>query len=79
MTDYGVQPDRAMRPSNYSHASSYQRDTAFSNIFGAAPPPGRSQTMTTQTVQPSQERTITMTSQISPNGNTHPAATARRP
>ncbi|ERS98476.1 ROM1/2 protein [Sporothrix schenckii 1099-18] len=28
------------------NSGSYQRDAAFSNIFGAAPPPGRSQTMT---------------------------------
>ncbi|KAG8525800.1 uncharacterized protein KY384_000560 [Bacidia gigantensis] len=79
MTDYGIQADRGMRPGNYGHASSYQRDTAFSNIFGSAPPPGRSQTMTSQTVQPSQERTTTMSSQMSSTGYSNPASAARRP
>ncbi|KAL7913542.1 CNH domain-containing protein [Trichoderma velutinum] len=42
----------------------YQRDAAFSNIFGAAPPPGRSQTMTSSSVPPmlDQGRTHTMSS-----------------
>ncbi|KAL7808260.1 CNH domain-containing protein [Trichoderma gracile] len=42
----------------------YQRDAAFSNIFGAAPPPGRSQTMTSASVPPmlDQGRTHTMSS-----------------
>ncbi|KAI9676125.1 MAG: RHO1 GDP-GTP exchange protein 2 [Caeruleum heppii] len=62
MADYGTQQGRDYRPNNYGHASSYQRDAAFSNIFGAAPPPGRSQTMTSQTPQMSQDRTQTMSS-----------------
>ncbi|KAF2165449.1 hypothetical protein M409DRAFT_24298 [Zasmidium cellare ATCC 36951] len=33
-------------PPNIGPASSAQRDAAYSNIFGGAPPPGRSQTMT---------------------------------
>lgn len=49
MTDYGLQ-NRPPRPHNYGHAASYQRDAAFSNIFGAAPPPGRSQTLTSQSL-----------------------------
>ncbi|KAK4161482.1 CNH domain-containing protein [Cladorrhinum sp. PSN259] len=45
--------------------NTYQRDAAFSNIFGAAPPPGRSQTMTSSVPPPDlmqQGRTQTMTS-----------------
>ena len=76
MADYGIQADRGMRPNNYGHASSYQRDTAFSNIFGAAPP-GRSQIMTSQTTQPNQERTSTMSSQMSMGGGS--AYGQRRP
>ncbi|KAL9103191.1 MAG: hypothetical protein Q9163_001757 [Psora crenata] len=79
MTDYGVHPDRRMPPNNYGHASSYQRDAAFSNIFGAAPPPGRSQTMTSQATQQPQERTNTMSSQISMGSQLSPAAAAHRP
>ncbi|GJC97106.1 CNH domain-containing protein [Colletotrichum higginsianum] len=48
------------------HSSNYQRDAAFSNIFGAAPPPGRSQTMTSSSMppqmMPQQGRTQTMSS-----------------
>ncbi|TQN70379.1 Rho1 guanine nucleotide exchange factor 1 [Colletotrichum shisoi] len=48
------------------HSSNYQRDAAFSNIFGAAPPPGRSQTMTSSSMPPhmvpQQGRTQTMSS-----------------
>ncbi|CRK13169.1 hypothetical protein BN1708_002526 [Verticillium longisporum] len=50
------------------HPSSSQRDAAFSNIFGAVPPPGRSQTMTSSSVPPqmmSQGRTQTMQSNMS--------------
>lgn len=48
MADY-QQPDRrhVPRPADYGgHSSNSQRDAAFSNIFGAAPPPGRTQTLT---------------------------------
>ncbi|KAK0390847.1 hypothetical protein NLU13_0350 [Sarocladium strictum] len=49
--------------------SNYQRDAAFSNIFGAAPPPGRSQTMTSASMphgmMDQQERTHTMSSSSS--------------
>ncbi|KAF2716166.1 CNH-domain-containing protein [Polychaeton citri CBS 116435] len=41
-------------------SSSSQRDAAFSNIFGAAPPPGRSQTMTSAAPQVPQDRAQTM-------------------
>ncbi|KAL1872290.1 hypothetical protein VTK73DRAFT_1672 [Phialemonium thermophilum] len=52
MAEY--QQDRVppLRPSQYVHSSNYQRDTAFSNIFGADPPPGRSQTMTSSVMPP---------------------------
>lgn len=48
---------------NYGHALPFQRDVAYANIFGAAPPPGRSQTMTSQTPQMPSERSQTMSSQ----------------
>ena len=67
MADYGIQPNRAARPNNYGHASNYQRDAAFSNIFGAAPPPGRSQTMTSQSQMPPPERAQTMNPQQPPS------------
>ncbi|RHZ74295.1 hypothetical protein CDV55_109035 [Aspergillus turcosus] len=62
MADLGGQQGRNYRP--YGHASSFQRDAAFSEIFGGAPPPGRSQTMTSQTPQFSQDRAHTMTSHV---------------
>ncbi|EWC44553.1 hypothetical protein DRE_06725 [Drechslerella stenobrocha 248] len=40
--------------------SSSTRDAAFSNIFGAAPPPGRSQTMNSQSPMPPPARSQTM-------------------
>ncbi|KAI1964119.1 RHO1 GDP-GTP exchange protein 2 [Ophidiomyces ophidiicola] len=61
MANYGSQQGRNPRPNQYGHASSYQRDAAFSEIFGGAPPPGRSQTMTSQTSPFHQERAHTMT------------------
>ncbi|KAK7917079.1 hypothetical protein PG985_010687 [Apiospora marii] len=42
-----------------------QRDAAFSNIFGAAPPPGRSQTMTSSSGDVPQPR------MMPPDGRTH--------
>ncbi|KAK0628611.1 CNH domain-containing protein [Bombardia bombarda] len=69
MADY--QPDRipALRPGQYGHASNnHQRDAAFSNIFGAAPPPGRSQTMTSST-PPSMIQQDGRTQTISPPPN----------
>ncbi|EAW12770.1 putative Rho guanyl nucleotide exchange factor (Rom2) [Aspergillus clavatus NRRL 1] len=62
MADLGGQQGRNYRP--YGHASSFQRDAAFSEIFGGAPPPGRSQTMTSQTAQFSQDRAHTMSSHV---------------
>ncbi|KAI9812767.1 MAG: RHO1 GDP-GTP exchange protein 2 [Pycnora praestabilis] len=59
MADYSAPQGRSYRPDNYGHASSHQRDAAFSNIFGAAPPPGRSQTMTSQPSQAPPERSQT--------------------
>lgn len=63
MADLGGQQGRNYRP--YGHPSSFQRDAAFSEIFGGAPPPGRSQTMTSQTPQFSQDRAHTMSSHVS--------------
>ncbi|KAH9213834.1 CNH domain-containing protein [Leptodontidium sp. 2 PMI_412] len=70
MADY-PQGRGGPRPNQYGHASNHEREAAFSNIFGAAPPPGRSQTMTSSTSPPSsappmnQVRTQTMSSQAS--------------
>ncbi|KAK3336141.1 CNH domain-containing protein [Cercophora scortea] len=46
MSDYPQDRVPPPRPGQYGHSNNYQRDAAYSNIFGAAPPPGRSQTMT---------------------------------
>ncbi|KAJ5647406.1 hypothetical protein N7490_003778 [Penicillium lividum] len=62
MADLGAQRNRNYRP--YGAASSTQRDAAYSDIFGSAPPPGRSQTMTSQTPQLPQGRAHTMSSQV---------------
>ncbi|KAJ5672593.1 hypothetical protein N7507_001720 [Penicillium longicatenatum] len=62
MADLGAQRNRNYRP--YGAASSTQRDAAYSDIFGGAPPPGRSQTMTSQTPQLPQGRAHTMSSQV---------------
>ncbi|KAL7970419.1 CNH domain-containing protein [Trichoderma sp. SZMC 28014] len=58
-------PGQRQPPRGYPDQNgNYQRDAAFSNIFGAAPPPGRSQTMTSASVPPmlDQGRTHTMSS-----------------
>ncbi|AEO54767.1 hypothetical protein MYCTH_2297751 [Thermothelomyces thermophilus ATCC 42464] len=60
------QPPQQQRVQPYG--SDYQRDAAFSNIFGAAPPPGRSQTMTSSVAPPQfnqDGRTNTMSSTVS--------------
>ncbi|KAE8350167.1 putative Rho guanyl nucleotide exchange factor [Aspergillus coremiiformis] len=62
MADLGGHQGRNYRP--YGHSSSFQRDAAFSEIFGGTPPPGRSQTMTSQTPQFSQDRAHTMSSHV---------------
>ncbi|RFU30357.1 hypothetical protein B7463_g5972, partial [Scytalidium lignicola] len=68
MADYQQGRSGMPRQSENGHSSNYQRDAAFSNIFGAAPPPGRSQTMTSSS-PPSAfmvaDRTHTMSSQVS--------------
>ncbi|KAI9776838.1 MAG: RHO1 GDP-GTP exchange protein 2 [Peltula sp. TS41687] len=64
MVDYTAQQSPDYRPNNYGHASPFQRDAAFSSIFGASPPPGRSQTMTSQSPQMLHERAQTMGSQM---------------
>src|SRR5436190_17975879 len=71
MADLGSQQDRHYRANPYGHASSFQRDAAFSEIFGGSPPPGRSQTMTSQTPQFAQDRAHTMSSHT-PDVYTHP-------
>ncbi|CAG7936456.1 unnamed protein product [Penicillium salamii] len=62
MADLGGQRNRNYRP--HGPASSTQRDAAFSDIFGGAPPAGRSQTMNSQTPQFSQGRAHTMSSHV---------------
>ncbi|OAA53515.1 Rho guanyl nucleotide exchange factor [Niveomyces insectorum RCEF 264] len=58
MADYSASNRRPVPPRNPGYdngpgaSSNYQRDAAFSNIFGAAPPPGRSQTMTSMVAPP---------------------------
>ncbi|KAJ4298645.1 RHO1 GDP-GTP exchange protein 2 [Collariella sp. IMI 366227] len=52
----------------YGDSENFQRDVAFSSIFGAAPPPGRSQTMTSSVAPPQfahDGRTQTMSSTTS--------------
>ena len=56
------------RGGQYASNNNFQRDAAFSNIFGAAPPPGRSQTMNSSVSPPSmmsEGRTQTMSSTMS--------------
>ncbi|KAK2592283.1 RHO1 GDP-GTP exchange protein 2 [Conoideocrella luteorostrata] len=71
MADYQYDPRAQQRPTpprGYPDPNNYQRDAAFSNIFGAAPPPGRSQTMSSSSTVPSmmdQGRTQTMSSTAS--------------
>ncbi|KAG0650347.1 Rho1 guanine nucleotide exchange factor 1 [Hyphodiscus hymeniophilus] len=68
MADYPQIRSNPPRPNEYGGSSNNQRDAAFSNIFGAAPPPGRSQTMNSSIAPPSptnQVRTQTMSSQAS--------------
>ncbi|KAI9780556.1 MAG: RHO1 GDP-GTP exchange protein 2 [Geoglossum umbratile] len=71
MAEYGAQQGRNYRPNNYGHASHVQREAAYSSIFGAALPPGRSQTMTSQPPPPPQEHSQTMSSQFSDSGPLH--------
>ena len=52
MADYQHGRSSGSRSDGYGSNSNCQRDAAFSNIFGAAPPPGRSQTMTSSSVIP---------------------------
>ncbi|SPO00218.1 related to GDP/GTP exchange factor Rom2p [Cephalotrichum gorgonifer] len=80
MADYHRPSDRGppQRPSRAEYGvqpANYQRDAAFSNIFGAAPPPGRSHTMTSSVeppqMMPPDGRTNTMSSYSSPQGGMH--------
>ncbi|KAF2431026.1 citron like protein [Tothia fuscella] len=73
MADYSSQQGREYGRAPGSSGGNYQREAAFSNIFGGPPPPGRSQTMTSQTYQPSQqERSNTMNSMNSMSGRPPP-------
>ncbi|CAH0039211.1 unnamed protein product [Clonostachys solani] len=66
MADYNYDPRAQQRSrGGYPESGHQQRDAAFSNIFGSAPP-GRSQTMTSSSMHPSMDdhgRTSTMNSQ----------------
>ncbi|OBT50414.1 hypothetical protein VE04_08991, partial [Pseudogymnoascus sp. 24MN13] len=81
MANYQGPRPNGGRQSDYGQppSSNNQRDAAFSNIFGAAPPPGRSQTMTSSNqplnMMPPPGRTQTMGSQYdgrSPMGREPP-------
>ncbi|RMZ88952.1 hypothetical protein DV736_g3829, partial [Chaetothyriales sp. CBS 134916] len=68
MADYGPPHDRYYGARSASHGAppaqpSYRRDAAFNQIFGGAPPSGRSQTMTSDTQPMMQDRTFSMGSQ----------------
>lgn len=72
---YGRQP-------GIGPASSSQRDAAFSNIFGGAPPPGRSHTMTSATSQVPPDRASSMTtaaSGVGPRGPPPPVRSGQPP
>ncbi|KAJ5689482.1 Rho1 guanine nucleotide exchange factor 1 [Penicillium macrosclerotiorum] len=79
MADLGSQRNRNYRPYG-GPASSEQRDAAYSDIFGSTPPPGRSQTMTSQTVPFSQGRAHTMSSHtVQPQFQRMPPPPTRQP
>src|ERR1700712_3144419 len=66
MADYGPPESRyypARGPPPQHGGPADQRDAAFHNIFGGAPPPGRSHTMTTQSASPMYDRSQSMTLQ----------------
>ncbi|KAK5656198.1 hypothetical protein OQA88_4959 [Cercophora sp. LCS_1] len=68
MADYHQDRVPPPRGNQYGSSNNFQRDAAFSNIFGAAPPPGRSQTMNSSISPPSmmpEGRTQTMSSTTS--------------
>ncbi|KAI9889589.1 MAG: RHO1 GDP-GTP exchange protein 2 [Vezdaea aestivalis] len=72
MADYEAQQGRSYQQSgSFGRASSSQRDAAFSNIFGGPPPPGRSQTMSSEASMRMQDRSYTM-GQYPPGQNTPP-------
>lgn len=69
MADYSSQQNRTYnsRAVSHGHPTTVQRDAAFADIFGGAPPGARSHTMTSQSPLPPQDRAYTMASQP-PNG-----------
>ncbi|AEO65224.1 4daa57b4-df88-424a-bd71-ac98bf835f26 [Thermothielavioides terrestris] len=86
MADYqrDRMPPPRLQPQHpgYGPSNTYQRDAAFSNIFGAAPPPGRSQTMTSSVAPPQfmqDGRTHTMSSTTSGMSETHRSPPMRPP
>ncbi|KAL2426672.1 Rho1 guanine nucleotide exchange factor 1 [Exophiala dermatitidis] len=64
MAAYGAPDPRyhGARATSHSGSADHQRDAAFHNIFGGAPPPGRSQTMTTQSANMMYDRSPSMSS-----------------
>nr|AFO69311.1 Rho guanyl nucleotide exchange factor [Aciculosporium take] len=71
MAEYQYDPRAQQRPPpprGYPEDHGYQRDAAYSNMYGAAPPPGRSQPMPSSATAPSvmdQGRTPSMSSTAS--------------
>lgn len=66
MAEYGTQDNRQYGPGARSASYGPQRDAAFANVFGGPPPP-RSQTMTSQTIDYLAERSPSLTTR-SPQG-----------
>ena len=83
MADYPRGGSNGPRPTEYGHtAPSNQREAAFSNIFGAAPPPGRSHTMNSSIAPPGSmptNRTQTMNSSVSAMSGGGPRPPPLRP
>ena len=68
MADLGGYHGRNYRPSPYAHhPPPFQRDAAFSDVFGEAPGPGRSHTMTSQPSRLPYDSARTMTSMPHPH------------
>lgn len=64
MAEYQQGFSGAPRSNPYGNSSNFERDAAFSHIFGSAPPPGRSRTFNSTNASPENvERTLTLNSQ----------------
>lgn len=82
MADYSAPDPRSYGPRNPGYGPTgdhYQRDAAFHNIFGGAPPPGRSQTMTSEPQHMMQERLPSMGSHTSAMSMRQGPPPVRRP